>query len=99
MKLVLAVVDVITYNRQSVVIEVQVYENSTYDDLAMIGIRKLGIKDTEHNFKVMRDIIAKRIEDFVKQLSRAVKSTQRQSNYKYMIGIDERSYLSKNNQR
>lgn len=60
-------------------IEVDVFENSTYDDLAMIGIRKLGIKDTEHNFKVMREIIAKRVEDFIRELSRAVKITERQS--------------------
>ena len=62
--------------------EVDVYENSTYDDLAVIGIRKLGISSTEHNINVMRDIIKKRIEDFVKELSRGVKNSEKQSNMK-----------------
>ena len=60
--------------------EVDFYENSTYDDLSLIGIRKLGIAETKHNFNVMREIIAKRVEDFVKELTRAVRHTERQSN-------------------
>jgi len=38
-------------------VELEVYENSSYDELTANALRKLGLADNEKNIKLMRDHI------------------------------------------
>ena len=55
------------------------FEDSTYEELSGMAIRKFGITETPHNQALMKGIISERVEEFVKELSRAVKMTEKQS--------------------
>lgn len=41
----------------SKMVELEVYENSSYDELTANALRKLGLADNEKNIKLMRDHI------------------------------------------
>ena len=57
------------------IVELEVFEDSSYEELANLAIKKFGISETEHNKDLMRTIITQRVEDFIKELKRAVKYT------------------------
>lgn len=64
--------------------ELEVYENSNYQDLAFSALRKLGLRESERNFKLMKNEIKNKIETYVKQLSKHIKRLERQRNRSYM---------------
>ena len=41
----------------SKMVELEVYENSSYDEFTANALRKLGLADNEKNIKLMRDHI------------------------------------------
>jgi hypothetical protein len=82
LKLLLAANDVpATISKESVIAEIDVYEESDYEELALLALRKLGLTESEHNLRTMRRKIEKRVEEFVKELMKGVKYTEKTSNW------------------
>jgi hypothetical protein len=47
----------------------------------VLALRKLRLRESEHNLKAMRRKIEKRVDDFVKELIKAVKHVEKTSNW------------------
>ncbi len=54
--------------------EVEVFENSSYDELAANALRKLDLLASEKNLKIMREHIKNKVETYIRQLSRGVRN-------------------------
>lgn len=57
--------------------ELEVYENSSYEELASNALRKLGLRESERNLKLMKREVKNKIETYIRQLSKKVKSLER----------------------
>lgn len=58
--------------------EVEVYENSSYEELAVSALRKLGQMVSEKNIEKMREVVRAKIEGYVRQLSRGIRNMEKQ---------------------
>ena len=54
-------------------VEVEVYENSRFEELASNALRKLGLRENEHNVRLMMKEIQNKVEAYIRQFSRKVK--------------------------
>jgi hypothetical protein len=70
-------------------VELEVCESSRYDELANNALRKLGLRESDHNMRLMTQEIKTKVETYVRQLSKKVKQFERQRTF-------ERSYLAVN---
>jgi hypothetical protein len=59
--------------------ELEIFENSSYDELAANALRKLELSNNDKNLRLMREQIKNKVETYVRQLSRGVRNIERQS--------------------
>lgn len=59
-------------------VELEVFENSSYGELSSNALRKLGLRESERNHNLMAQLIRSKIDAYVRQLSKKVKQMERQ---------------------